>query len=82
MSDETDWHYTKHSKDRSKERGICKDYIIKVLEEGDVIGVRPVTLKNGNTQYRYKVSYRNSVGETIIITVVPKKHQLVVLTEW
>ena len=82
MSDETDWVYTKHSNERGEQRSICQEYIRETLEKGVVIGVRTKTSMKGNIIYRYRVRYRTSYGETIVITVVPKQHKLVILTEW
>ncbi|MGK0270566.1 MAG: hypothetical protein ACI88H_001213 [Cocleimonas sp.] len=82
ISDETDWVYTSHSDERGEQRNICQAYIKEALEKGNVTGVRTNTSKKGNIIYRYKVNYRTSYGETIVITVVPKQFKLVILSEW
>ena len=82
ISDETDWVYTEHSDERGEQRNICQAYIKEALESGEVIGVRTKTSKKGNVIYCYKVSYKTTYGETIVVTVVPKQFKLVILTEW
>jgi hypothetical protein len=82
FADKTEWIYSGHAEDRAIERLICKDWTEKALTDGNVVQVREHRLKSGRIQYRYKVRYTDSVGNTDIITVVPSQFKLIIITEW
>lgn len=81
-SDRLTLNFSDHALDRQDERGICEDYILKALREGEVIDHREKTNRKGHKTYRYRVVHRTRWGETIAITIIPAEDELTVITEW
>lgn len=74
-SDATEWVFDDHVLERMSEREIRAEWIEQVLKEGEVIRRR----KERNS-YRYRVRYTDKYGHTDVVTVIPRKDCLVIVT--
>lgn len=81
-SDRLTLNLVDHAIDRMDERGICEDYALETLRNGEVVDHREHTNKKGLTTYRYRVLYKTRWGETVAITIIPAEDELTVITEW
>lgn len=64
-----------HAKERMRERELNPQWVDKVLKIGEVIERR-----FESNSWRYKVSHTDRYGSTYVVTAIPRKNKLVIIT--
>lgn len=83
-SDWTDVSYSRHARERMRQRIFPIDVVMQTLSRGRVVGIRSDPTPSGRTRYSYEVEMRDRYGRVTVITAIPgvdKLHIVSVYTD-
>ncbi|KGM54192.1 hypothetical protein N799_09945 [Lysobacter arseniciresistens ZS79] len=82
---QSDWcgiAFSRHARERMAERFIPGDVITSALKSGTVVDVRTEVTQAGRRIYKYEVEMRDQYGRVTVVTAVPGRLKLLVVTAY